>query len=80
MDADGEGVYQFVQLEEIVAHGLAIHHNRQVLHLQVEGGNFADVAVVHVLVVVVADLHDAIADAEGAIADLPLRLCLMPAD
>src|SRR5262249_38098133 len=56
VDRDGVGRHQRVELTEAVAHQTAVETHYQLAQVGLDGDNVADIAVVHLLVVIVFDL------------------------
>ena len=74
VDADGVGVDQFIQVRQVIGHRPALEpHGQRLLH-PVQGRDAAHVAVEHLPVIVVADLHHPVAQAEQPPAPAVLRL------
>jgi hypothetical protein len=65
LDRGRIGQHQLVQLADAIDHLPALEIDRQFALLQVEARDDTQVAVVDFLVVVVLDLHDLVAEAEG---------------
>ena len=64
MDGHGVGEDEFVEVARVIFDGLAIEGDDHRTCAYVDRFDEADVAIIDVLIVIVAQLHDAVADAE----------------
>ncbi len=68
MDGHGVGEDKFIEVARVIFDGFAIEGDDHGARAHIDGFDETDVAIIDIFIVVIAQLHDAVADAEESSA------------